>query len=191
MTQNQLNNEAALMRNKENTFIPQKVLDDRAQFYAQPKSDADRGLWEDEEYLLFKLGSESYVVGLNELDEISPVGSGSILPHTDGRICGLMNLRAEVLLLVNTAQVMGIAEESNNEQVSTDKKILIFKDDKNQRTGFLIDGIERALVFEEGLFKAVEDRSKYQFVSAIGDINGKNINQLNVAGLLAEVDNIV
>lgn len=185
------------------SFIPQHILEERAIAYASDEEKENRSEWSKDESLLFHLGNQQFSVGLNELDEITSIGSGSILPHSDSRVIGLMNLRAEILLLVNTAQLVGVESsmatdvQSNNQNNSQSKKrkqqILVFKDSRNQRTGFLIDGIEKALAFKEDFFeeKPSSTNGDADIIDAIGDLDGKNINRINVQKMLEGVEDII
>lgn len=188
---------------KKALFIPQNILDERAIAYASDKEEENRSEWSKDESLLFHLGNQQFSVGLNELDEITSIGSGSILPHSDSRVIGLMNLRAEILLLVNTAQLVGLESnmaidaqnnsQNNSQNKKRKKQILVFKDSRNQRTGFLIDGIEKALAFEDDFFeeKPAGKNGDSDIIDAIGELDGKNISRINVQKMLEGVENII
>lgn len=176
-------------------FIPQKVLVQRAAEYAALDTSRLTEQWSEDEWIMFKLGNETFVISLLQLDEIADVSNGVILPHSAPEIIGLMNLRAEIILLVDLAKLLNISsfeaiDGSLNLSHKINQQVLILKDQQGNRTGFLINQIKQAQVFGKDFFEKklhAGANGRKAIIDATGDLQGKNINRINVDALLASV----
>ena len=176
-------------------FIPQKVLVQRAAEYAALDTSRLTEQWSEDEWIMFKLGNETFVISLLQLDEIADVSNGVILPHSAPEIIGLMNLRAEIILLVDLAKLLNISsfeaiDGSLNLSHKINQQVLILKDQQANRTGFLINQIKQAQVFGKDFFEKklhAGANGRKAIIDATGDLQGKNINRINVDALLASV----
>ena len=176
-------------------FIPQKVLVQRAAEYAALDTSRLTEQWSEDEWIMFKLGNETFVISLLQLDEIADVSNGVILPHSAPEIIGLMNLRAEIILLVDLAKLLNISsfeaiDGSLNPSHKINQQVLILKDQQGNRTGFLINQIKQAQVFGKDFFEKklhAGANGRKAIIDATGDLQGKNINRINVDALLASV----
>jgi len=176
-------------------FIPQKVLAQRAAEYAALDTSRLTEQWSEDEWIMFKLGNETFVISLLQLDEIADVSNGVILPHSAPEIIGLMNLRAEIILLVDLAKLLNISsfeaiDGSLNLSHKINQQVLILKDQQGNRTGFLINQIKQAQVFGKDFFEKklhAGANGRKAIIDATGDLQGKNINRINVDALLASV----
>ena len=172
-----------------NGFLNQAQLDEWARFYAQEKSDNADDLTA-AQWLVFRAGGEVMTFSAHQLDEISPVTSGVVLPQQNEAVMGVVNLRGETAILIDLACMIGL---ETVREVHEDQRMLFFKDEKNRKTGCLVSRIEGIYDLKNITFQDAREHKeiKNRFVDGIGERDGHVISSLNINALLNGVEELL
>jgi len=90
--------------------------------------------------LAFKLGDETYCVEIHQVKTVVKPGQISRVPNTPEFVLGIMNLRGEVLSIIDIRYFFGL--EAN--QKPKDLRVLV-TDAAGANTGIMVDGINEAI----------------------------------------------
>jgi purine-binding chemotaxis protein CheW len=95
------------------------------------------------EYIVFKLMSENYTIPLDKIKEILVYSQVLITELFDERpwIKGMINLRGEVLPIVDIRERFDIKEKS----ITDDTVIIVVKTEENKLIGVIVDNISSIL----------------------------------------------
>ncbi len=162
-------------------FLTQSQLDQMAAHYGKVKGEVTL---EQEQWLLFSLGNEIFALSMKELDEIATVTGGVAIPSIKRHVIGLISIRGEPMVLVDTGQAIGLppAESLHDQQ-----RVLVLKDSDGQLAGFLIDSIVKVTGLSEWQSLGDGEQQHYhsRFVEAVSEYEGKGVSKLNFAELIS------
>lgn len=105
--------------------------------------------------VIFKLGDEQFAVetanvqGINDIMEITKV------PKAPQHIKGLINLRGNVISLLDINLLLNISKTEDNEQ----SNIIILKM-QDEQVGITVDQVDEVLEIEENIVEKVDDQRK-------------------------------
>ncbi|MGY0375111.1 chemotaxis protein CheW [Clostridium sp. JNZ J1-5] len=105
--------------------------------------------------VIFKLGDEQFAVetanvqGINDIMEITKV------PKAPQHIKGLINLRGNVISLLDINLLLNISKTEENEQ----SNIIILKM-QDEQVGITVDQVDEVLEIEENIVEKVDDQRK-------------------------------
>lgn len=94
-------------------------------------------------YLNFSLGKEDYAVPLLSVREVVAMPTLTPLPHTPPYFLGLMNLRGQVMTVIDLKKKLGIAAGSSNETT------VIICDFDGSPAGYVVDSVNCVLSASE------------------------------------------
>ncbi len=97
----------------------------------------------DKQYIIFKLNDEKFAANINHIASITEYTSITPLPNGPAYVDGLLNLRGDIIPVVNLKKRFKMAEQKMNE-----KRILIARKD-NVQIGFLVDDASQSMTVEE------------------------------------------
>ncbi len=171
---------------RRNGFMSRAELEYWARHYASAAATEQEDIWEAAEWLIFRAGGERFTATMEALDEIAVVRGGAALPHQSPALLGLMNLRGESVLLFDLARILGL---SGTTKKTPAQRALLFRDDEDRRTGFLVDCIETVAHLDPESFQEDigGDEGRRGLIEAVGDMDGGSIGRINVPVLLAGV----
>lgn len=95
------------------------------------------------QYIIFKLNDEKFAANINHIASITEYTSITPLPNGPAYVDGLLNLRGDIIPVVNLKKRFKMAEQKMNE-----KRILIARKD-NVQIGFLVDDASQSMTVEE------------------------------------------
>ncbi len=102
----------------------------------------------DKQYIVFKLNEEKFAASINHIASITEYASITPLPNGPAYIDGLLNLRGDIIPVVNLKKRFKMTEQKMNE-----KRILIARKGDLQ-IGFLVDDASQSMTVEESLVMA-------------------------------------
>jgi purine-binding chemotaxis protein CheW len=112
--------------------VHQSVLDARAVALARDPEAAPQSSID---VMLFELGGEEYAVELSELRATQPAHGITSVPSTPPHIAGVLNVRGEIVTVLDLAAVLGLTGvRSNNPHV-------LLADGPDGQVGLLVDGV--------------------------------------------------
>jgi purine-binding chemotaxis protein CheW len=97
----------------------------------------------DKQYIIFKLNDEKYATSINNIASISDYSSITSVPSGPAYIDGLLNLRGDIIPVVNLKKRFSLAEKQMKE-----KRIIIAKRNDTQ-IGFLVDDASQSMTISE------------------------------------------
>jgi purine-binding chemotaxis protein CheW len=168
----------------QNAFIPQSDLDQWASHYAQ--QDKNNGEQHDNNWLIFHLGNERFMISLDDLEEVTSLQNGIRLSSTSLNIMGLMNLRGGIVIIADLGQIIGIR---NTPAPDKKQRILFIADANGQPIGYLVDQVEGISTFKHSHIQetAADEKNKIsQFIKFISENNGKPVACIDIPSVLKE-----
>ncbi|MFT5759579.1 MAG: purine-binding chemotaxis protein CheW [Alteromonadaceae bacterium] len=138
------NNKLQTSADKETTnYLTIKQLRDRAAEYALLTKENDSYNIQESSWVVFQLEQELFTINLEDIDEITTVNQGAMLPKFNPAILGLSNIHGSPMILVDMGQVLGLR---NSQPRQSDKQcILLLKDVDGNLTGLLVDKIKKVM----------------------------------------------
>lgn len=102
------------------------------------------------ELILFRLGDERFAVRIGDIDEVASVTGGVAVAHASPLLLGLTNLRGEVLPLLDTGALLGVASEFS---LGPRNRTLILRDAGGRRCGLPVDAVLAVQSLDLALFQ--------------------------------------
>lgn len=93
----------------------------------------------DKQYIIFKLNDEKYAANINHIASITEYASITPLPNGPAYVDGLLNLRGDIIPVINLKKRFKLTEQKMNE-----KRILVANKDGIQ-IGFLVDDASQSM----------------------------------------------
>jgi purine-binding chemotaxis protein CheW len=102
------------------------------------------------ELILFRLGDERFAVRIDDIDEVANVTGGVAVAHASALLLGLTNLRGEVLPLLDTGALLGVASDFS---LGPRNRTLILRDAGGRRCGLPVDAVLAVESLDLALFQ--------------------------------------
>jgi purine-binding chemotaxis protein CheW len=97
----------------------------------------------DKQYIVFKLNGEKFAANINQIASITEFSAITSMPNAPAFVEGLLNLRGDIIPVVNLKKRFKMASERIDNQ-----RILIARKDDIQ-IGFLVDDASQSMTVEE------------------------------------------
>jgi purine-binding chemotaxis protein CheW len=144
----------------------------------------------DSAHVIFRVGGERFAVPLEDLDEVARVEVGIGLEHASALVLGLVNIRGEVVPMLDTAAVLGAR---GSWRLDTSNRTLVVRDARGRRTALPVDRIESIELLAPELFRsphgspqgtpsAADDAGPVCRIG-IGEHAGRSLTLLDLGGL--------
>lgn len=98
----------------------------------------------DKQYIVFKLNDEKFAANINQIASITEFSSITSMPNAPAYVEGLLNLRGEIIPVVNLKKRFKMLHQGIDNQ-----RILIARKDDLQ-IGFLVDDASQSMTVSEG-----------------------------------------
>ncbi len=103
-------------------------------------------------YVVFSLESEQYGISISKVREIVRWGRVTRIPQTNDRICGIRNLRGEIVPIMSLRVNFGLPELANQE----DSRIIILEHE-GSLFGVVVDSVDEVMEIEPAAIKDPPD----------------------------------
>lgn len=157
------------------------ILRSRARDYAREATDEHHELLQQDDHVLFTLGSDSYGIDCIEIEEVIPLQNLVALPFTNKGILGISSLRGLLFAVVDLKRILNIPAS----ELTTMHRVLIIRHD-SYKVGFLVDSVQGMRSFSrdelQELPAEVHDRSRAYLHGLAKD----NVLLLNAAKVLED-----
>ena len=130
------------------------------------------------QFVVFKLGSESFAINTNKVQNISEMISITSVPKSPEYIKGLINLRGNIKPLVDIRMLLSIVDDNETEN------IIILKIGEEE-VGIAVDRVIEVLEIEEDKMKSLENKPK-EYVDGVVNIEDDIITIINVDKILSK-----
>ena len=143
---------------------------------------------EGERFLTFRLGKTGYGVEITRIKEIIEYGGITRIPMTPPCIRGVINLRGNVVPVVDLAERL---EVSHTVEVTRRTCVIITEmEDEGEvmDIGFVVDAVDQVVGIQEDHIEATPSFGtdvKSEFISGMGNVNEKFVILLDVDSVFA------
>jgi len=127
------------------------------------------------EYVVFKLGNEEYGIKINNVQEVNRIGEITRLPGAPAFIAGMVDLRGEIMPILNLRRLFGVHDTGSNNESR-----LLVAEFEDKKTGILIDSVSGVLRFSTAFLEeapeALKEKGQECYIDKIAKLNdGKRI----------------
>lgn len=137
------------------------------------------------QYLTFDVGNEIYGLELKQAKEIIKPPKITNVPNTDDYILGVINLRGQVIPVINLKNKLGLNYEIDQNK-RQDKKIVVININK-MLIGLFVDGVNEVIKLSVQEIEDVNDNKagiKEEFIQGVTTFEDSLIIILNINNLL-------
>lgn len=142
----------------------------------------EKSLPEIKSYLEFNLGDMSYAVNLLKVREVIPVPEMTPIPKSPPHVCGLMNLRGQIIPVIDLRKKMGITPSKDKSQMG----VIIFDLD-DHFAGVVVDCIQKVLNVNQASISPVPENESKDYYLGIINIDGRLCIWLEPTKLLNDI----
>lgn len=142
----------------------------------------------EKQYVIFSLGNEEYGVDIMKVKEISEFRESTKVPNTPYFIDGIINLRGEIIPIVNLKKRFNLEDNGTN----SDTRIIVINLN-NRNVGFVVDDASQVLRINDNDIEPAPDiiaGINRQYISGVGKVEQKIIILLDLEQILTEDEKI-
>lgn len=130
------------------------------------------------QFVVFKLGGESFAINTNKVQNISEMIAITTVPKSPEYIKGLINLRGNIKPLVDIRMLLNILDENETEN------IIILKIG-DEEVGIAVDRVIEVLEIEEDKIQSLENKTK-DYIRGVVNIDSDIITIIDVDKILSK-----
>jgi purine-binding chemotaxis protein CheW len=101
------------------------------------------------QYCTFWLSGRLYGVDILDVKEVNPDGSFTEVPHAPKEVCGFVNIRGQIHLILDLRMILGLKDRS----ATGKSRLVLFKPAVGEAFGVLVDMIGDVVEVEEYLIE--------------------------------------
>lgn len=138
----------------------------------------------DNRYVVFKLNQEYYGLPIEKVISIEKIGEITRIPNAPDYIKGVINLRGEVIPVVNLKKKLNIGDN----ELNTNSRIIVVNEDE-MVVGLIVDFSSEVLEIDrEDIDKPPEtkDNQLIEYISGIGKTSDRLIILLDLLKILMD-----
>jgi len=157
---------------------------------ASPAVIGGQKLEEQQQYLTFMLGGETYAISILRIKEIIQYGQLTEVPRMPDFIRGVINLRGSVVPVIDLSARFG----KGPTEIGRRNCIIIIEvasEDETQSVGVMVDAVNAVLEIPDSEIEpapAFGAHIRTDFIAGMGKINGKFVIILNIQHVLSMDD---
>lgn len=136
-------------------------------------------------FLIFNLGEKTYAIPAKKIKEIVQVPALTIVEKFPEYIIGLLNLRGEIISIVDLSKLLGLERES----YSTEHQVLIL-DCCERPLGIIVSSIHDVAMLDKKTLTPLPYKSKDGVVSGIYKYKESLIAFLDICLIMENVENV-
>jgi len=136
------------------------------------------------QWVTFKLAKESYGIRVLKVQEIQRHSEISPIPGSSQHVLGIINLRGEVICVIDTRAKFGLASF----EVTNDTRIVILEAEKSI-IGLMVDSVNEVTNIKQSEMDDapnVGSNESARFIESVCNKNKKLLILLNVENILSE-----
>ena len=130
-------------------------------------------------FINFTMAGESYALEISQVDAIINLTSITRVPKAPSHIDGVINLRGEIVPVINTRRRLKLAEI---EKSPLNQIIILSFEEEKVKVGFLVDSVQEVIQIPETAIEPptrVSDGVDIEYLRGVGKIDNKIIILLN------------
>ncbi len=136
------------------------------------------------QYIKIAVGEEFYGIDISIVDNIVRMQRITRVPNVAEYIKGVINLRGEIVPIMNLRLKMGIEEI----EYTKTTRIIIIKTEIAGKIGLIVDAVKEVVALEDDQIEKLpyDNSDENHFVSSVGKVDGTLISLLDIGAVLAE-----
>lgn len=137
------------------------------------------------QYIVIKIDNEQYGIDIKYIDNIVRMEKITRVPKAQHYFKGVINLRGEVIPVMDLRVKFGIAEMEETKAT----RIIILKLDKQSTVGIIVDAVREVVSLRPTDMEKVTSNSqdsRSQYICAIGKRENELISVINIINLVSE-----
>ena len=136
------------------------------------------------QYIKIAVGDEFYGIDIGIIDNIVRMQRITRVPNVAPYIKGVINLRGEIVPIMNLRLKMGIPEI----EYTKTTRIIIIKTEAVGKIGLIVDAVKEVVALDDTQIEKLpyDNSDENHFVSAVGKIENTLISLLDIGAVLAE-----
>jgi chemotaxis signal transduction protein/HPt (histidine-containing phosphotransfer) domain-containing protein len=138
------------------------------------------------QFVTFTMADEVYALEIQEVEAIINVIDITRVPKAPSYIDGVINLRGEIVPVINTRRRLRLKEE---EIKPTDQIIILSFEEEKVKAGFLVDSVQEVTSLLESSIEPpsrVSESVNVEYLRGVGKVDGKIIILLNAHRIVFE-----
>jgi purine-binding chemotaxis protein CheW len=129
--------------------------------------------------VVFKLNDEQFAVETSKVQSISDMMQVTKVPMAPNHIKGLINLRGNVISLLDINLLLG------EEQLSSEQNNMIILEMQDELVGIAVDQVDEVLDVEESFIEKVDDDRRKQCIRGVINFQDRVVTLIDIDKLLA------
>lgn len=137
------------------------------------------------QYIKVEMGVETFGIDISYVDNIVRMQHITRVPDTPSYIKGVINLRGEIIPIMNLRLKMGLEEIEETKAT----RIIIIKMEQVGKLGLIVDCVKEVISLSEDQMEATKYDKKddsQHFVSAVGKVGDSIISLLDLNTVVTE-----
>jgi len=137
----------------------------------------------DKQYIVFKLNGERFAANINQIASISEFSAITSMPNAPAFVEGLLNLRGDIIPVVNLKKRFNLADE----RIENQRVLIAMKDDV--QIGFLVDDASQSMTVSEDEVlppPKIAIRKDNNYISEVAIDKGELIIVVDLENVLTE-----
>ncbi|HBW13675.1 MULTISPECIES: chemotaxis protein CheW [Proteiniclasticum] len=131
----------------------------------------------EKQIIVFTLGEKHYAVNSDQVEEISKMMDSTVVPNAPKHIRGLINLRGNVVALVNLSELLRLKEKEcyNN---------IVIMNKEDEKIGILVTEVKEVLKIQDEDIEKVSGDGKNGVVGII-QLGGNLVNYIDLERIIS------
>lgn len=131
----------------------------------------------EKQIIVFTLGEKHYAVNSDQVEEISKMMDSTVVPNAPKHIRGLINLRGNVVALVNLSELLRLKEKEcyNN---------IVIMNKEDEKIGILVTEVKEVLKIQDEDIEKVSGDGKNGVVGII-QLGGNLVNYIDLECIIS------
>lgn len=131
----------------------------------------------EKQIIVFTLGEKHYAVNSDQVEEISKMMDSTMVPNAPKHIRGLINLRGNVVALVNLSELLCLKEKEcyNN---------IVIMNKEDEKIGILVTEVKEVLKIQDEDIEKVSGDGKNGVVGII-QLGGNLVNYIDLERIIS------
>ncbi|MBP2033824.1 purine-binding chemotaxis protein CheW [Clostridium algifaecis] len=127
--------------------------------------------------VIFKLNDEQFAVETSKVQSINDAMEITKVPKAPAHIKGLINLRGNVISLLDINLIIDVPKKENNE--NSENSIIILEMD-DELVGIVVDQVDEVLDLDESMIERPGDDNKRPYIEGIINFKDRVVTLINI-----------
>lgn len=137
------------------------------------------------QYIKVEMGAETFGIDISYVDNIVRMQHITRVPSTPDYIKGVINLRGEIVPIMNLRLKMGLEEVEETKA----SRIIIIKMEQIGKVGLIVDCVKEVMTLSDDQMESIKYDNKEEvthFVSAVGKVGDNIVSLLDLNTVIAD-----